>query len=125
MVVIRDKVSETIATIRGFFVKFFVFGLMFFILGTIALANALDSNWGGIFTLGNVPIPKFYGAGATNYQVFILCIVALVVLAFAIVSRYFYYRSIIQALREKGITDYDNDGQVDSFADSFLDDDFG
>ena len=125
MVVVRDKVSEVFATIRGFLVKFFLYGLIFFIFGTIALANAVDDGWNAIFLLGNVPIPKLYGAGATNYQVFILCAVALIALFLALISRYFYYRNVIQALREKGITDYDNDGEVDSFADNFLDDDFG
>ena len=120
----RDHISETQATIRGVLEIFFVWGLGFILLGVLALNAVLNGEWDERFTVGNVPIPKFYGAGASNLDMLIFCVIGLVCICVAIVRRYLYYRGIIETLRKKGIEDYDNDGRVDSFADDFLDEDF-
>ena len=123
-VLVRDRISEVLATVRGAVGLFLIFGAGFIVLAVISLRSALDKGWNETFLLGNVPMPKLYGAGATNYDVFSLCIFVLVALVVAIVSRYLYYRKTIEALRKRGISDYDKDGKVDSFADDFLDEDF-
>ncbi|MEM7359885.1 MAG: hypothetical protein AAF431_12365 [Pseudomonadota bacterium] len=120
----RDRAAEFFATIRGGIGLFLVYGLGFIILGVIAYHAFQLNGWHEPFKLGNVPIPTYQGAGATNFQIFTMCVAGLVAIGAAVVSRYFYYREVIESLRELGIDDYDRDGQVDSFADDFLDEDF-
>lgn len=117
----RDHLVEFLATIRGAIGSFLITGSGFILLGVIALKGALAGDWHEPFLLGNVPIPTYYGAGASNSDVVIFCSVGILFLAIVIVRRYLYYRDVVEALRKKGITDYD---KVDSFADNFLDDDF-
>ena len=74
------------------------------------------------FRLGNVPIPSWQGASASNVSIFVFCGVGLVVVTLVIVLRYLYYRKDIEYLRSKGIYDVDEDGKMDTFKDKWLDD---
>lgn len=122
MVSIRSKLRETLATLRGALFLFSVLGSFFFIFGVISLGRMLSGDPLGEFRLGNVPLPRWQGAGAANIHVFIFCLVGIVTVAVAIVIRYFYYRKTIEFMRSRGINDIDKDGKIDSFADKHWDD---
>ena len=118
----RNRLAEIWATLRGALFLFFTFGSLFIIFGVISLGRIFEFGAHTAFRVGNTEIPKWQGAGATNIGIFIFCVAGLIAVALAIYLRYRQHQGKIQLLREKGITDFDGDGKVDSFADRFLDD---
>jgi hypothetical protein len=101
---------------------FFGFGGVFIIFGVISLDRIFTMGPLEDFRIGNVPIPSWQGASASNVSVFIFCLVGLLTVVIAIVLRYLHHRKNLEYLRSKGIYDGDGDGKVDSFEDRWLDD---
>ena len=119
---IRDRSEERAATIGGALGMILLRGSPFILFGVISLDKVLNEDMHGPFRLGNVPIPYFDGAGATNLYVFSFCVFGFVAVLIAVLMRYLHYRKDLEYLRSKGIRDANNDGKVDSFGDSWLDD---
>ena len=101
---------------------FLCFGSFFLLFGVIAIGRVVNEGPMETFRVGQTDIPKWLGAGATNLGVTLFCLAGLVVLVFCIILRYAQHRDALEFLRSRGIDDFDGDGKVDSFADSFLDD---
>jgi len=118
----RNRLAEVLATAKGVLVSLLSFGGFFIIFGVISLERIFNEGALGDFRLGNVPIPKWQGASASNLSVFIFCLVGIVAVVIAIVIRYFYYRKDLEYLRSRGIYDLNKDGKIDSFEDKWLDD---
>ena len=121
MEIYRDRLHEALSTLGGAIGLFLLFGSPFIILGTISAFGWARHGMFAPFILSN-QAPNFMHPAATNLAVTSLCAAALVLLVVAITWRYFYYRKEIEFLRNKGITDFDEDGKRDNFADDFLDD---
>jgi len=119
----RNRKAEAFATIRGALRISALYSSLFLVLGTICLSQILAGNGGELFKLGNTPIPKLLGAGATYNLMFLTSLAGVSVVLVAVLLRYFYYREYIEELRNKGVTDLDGDGNIDTFADTFLDED--
>ena len=117
----RNRLDESMATMAGALGLFLLFGFPFIIFGTISGIGCFTQGPFAPFALSNVA-PKFMQEAATNLAVTFMCSAALVMLLVAIAWRYFHHRKTIELLRRKGVTDFDGDGQTDSFASKFLDD---
>ena len=118
----RNHFKEALATAKAALYMFFLFGTFFIVIGVISLDRMLTIGPLEDFRLGNVPIPSWQGASASNVSIFVFCLVGLVTVAIAILLRYLYYRKDIEYLRNKGIYDVDEDGKIDTFKDKWLDD---
>lgn len=72
----------------------FLFVAIGVLLGpTVVCLDKIISGYGGaIFRLGNVPIPKYLGAGATYWDVFVLDVICLGVLCLGIYYDYSEYK---------------------------------
>jgi hypothetical protein len=111
-----------LATAWGATKLLLLFGSFFIVLGVISLGRVYSSGPFAQFVLGDVYIFKFMGPGATNLAVFFFCAVGLLLIIIAVAWRYFHHRKTLRFLRERGVQDFDGDGNTDSFADKFLDD---
>jgi hypothetical protein len=65
---------------------------------------------------------KYGWITATNLVVLVTCGIGFLASILAVVLRYIENRDKIELIRSRGITDFDGDGNTDSFADKFLDD---
>lgn len=117
----RSHLREALATVRGALLHFMAWSSVFWILGVIALGRLLKNGPWQPFLIGSVPIPKWQGAGFTNFDVIFLCAAAILALVVAFALRYIQHRKKLSMLRSKGITDFDEDGKRDTFTDRFLD----
>ena len=117
-----SPVRLALATALSALWHFAGYSFVFVMIGTIAVGRALEHGWLEPFRVGNVEIPKFMGALATNVTVAIFCAVGVLSVAVAFGIRYFTYRSFLARARARGVTDIDNDGNPDVFTDRFLDD---
>ncbi len=117
----RNKFKEMAATVRGAVYLFCMYNSLFIVFGVISLSRIFEFGAGGEFRIGNVPIVKWMGAGASNLDVFLFCATGVVLVTIVIVRRYFYFRKDIELLRSKGIYDVNKDGKIDSFADNLFD----
>ena len=118
----RFRLKEAVATARGALLYFTVYTFFFWLFGVIALGRVFTHGPLETFEVGSVPIPKWQGAGFTNLDVAIFCGVGILALAVAFIVRYVQHREKLQALRSRGIEDFNKDGKVDTFTDRFLDD---
>jgi hypothetical protein len=117
-----SRLAIALATLRAALFYFFVRALAFIMIGTLAVDAGIRVGWLEAFRVGNVEIPKFMGAQATNASVAILCGVVIIALAGAYLVRYLQTRPVLAVARARGVTDIDGDGRTDVFTDGFLDD---
>ncbi len=122
MPTLKKRFRYLLATVRGALFLFVSFGMFPFVIGVIALGQTISEGPMESFRIGQTDVPKWLGAGATNLGICVFCLVVLIALAVCIVLRYLQHRETLDFLRGRGIDDFDRDGKVDSFADSFLDD---
>lgn len=69
------------------------YSVAFIALGAIAVFRGLEHGWLAPFRIGNVEVPKFMGALATNVTVAVLCGTAVVAVVVAFTIRYLTFRS--------------------------------
>ena len=118
----RNHFLEALATAKAALSMFLILGSFFILFGVLSLDRMIRIGPLEDFRIGNVPIPSWQGASASNVSIFVLCLVGLVTVVVAIVMRYLHYRKDIEHLRSKGIYDVDEDGKMDMFKDKWLDD---
>ena len=94
----------------------------FLLFGVISLGEIMKGNALELFTLGNVPIPTFIGAGASNVEVSIFCFIGMVAILFGLIRRHLYLRDEYDFMRKHGISEKDVDRRIDRYSDGMFDD---
>ncbi len=117
----RNKLKEAIATVRGATALLLTFSSPFIVLGVIALGRVFNDGPDELFLMGYEPLYKFWGAQASNLDVVVFCVIAIICVCIVILRRYLHYKNDIEFLRSKGIYDINEDGKIDSFADDLFD----
>lgn len=120
---IKKELSDFIYSLRGLALVFFVFSIGFIIYGVISLDKILKGEGLELFMLGNLPIPKYLGAGASNIEMFIFCVIGTLAIFIGLIRRYLEMRDDIAMMRKLGLKEEDFRSPYGSSVDDVFDDD--
>ena len=121
---IKQEIKDFIYTLHGLAFLFVGLNTGFIIYGVVALDEIYQGNGLELFKLGNLPIPKFLGAGASNIEMFIFCIVGVIAISIGLIRRYLYLRGDIAMMRKLGVKEEDVRLPKEQTISELLDDDF-
>lgn len=119
---IKKELSNFFYTLRGLALVFFVFNFGFIVYGVISLDKIIKGGGLELFMLGNLPVPKYLGAGASNIEMFIFCVIGVIAIFIGLIRRYLEMRDDIAMMRKLGLRESDFRSPYNSSVDEVFDD---